>query len=346
MQDSPLAELREAAAGAIQDWAAARAADPLSEVYRWALLPPGKLLRPLLLLASARAVGGRCEQVLPAAVGVELAHVASLLHDDIIDGDDRRRGRAAVHQRYGAAAAILGGDCLSFALFQQLGACRRRGVPDPLIADAMEIAAAVVQGAARGVAREIALSGPAARSGEPDDADRVAAYLEMVRLKTATPLSATCRIGVTLAGGDPRCADLLAAYGEALGIAFQIHDDLLPYTPGCAADKPPASDLRNQRPALPLLLARQRGTPADRALLAALASGGGDERERQDAARRLVRDTGALDQAQHMLGQYLGRCRRATAWVPAGHGRDILTELPSILLDAPGDPHPAQPAPA
>jgi geranylgeranyl diphosphate synthase type I len=351
--EPPLAELRDAVEEGVERWLAASGDARLEDVHRWALLPSGKLLRPLLLLTSTGVVGGRYERVLPVAVGVELAHVASLVHDDIIDNDDLRRGRDSVRHRFGTAQAILGADSLFFALFQQLGECRRRGVPDRAIVEVMEVLARAGREAASGVVLEMALSGrraaPTAADGTdgrvPGGGDQVAAYVEMVRLKSASLLRAACHAGALLGGATRAQAEVLSQYGQALGIAFQIRDDLLPYRRGPhQTDKPPESDLRNQRPALPLLLAHRMGTPADRRLLAALADeydgatergaaegGAGEERARHERVRRLVEETGALQEAHRMAQEHVAACRRALAALPSGRDRDLLASLAEQL---------------
>src|SRR5260370_1174477 len=102
----------------------------LYSICRYALLPNGKLFRPVLLLESTAAVGGELASSLPAAAGAEYGHVASLIHDDIIDGDNLRRGRPSVQHKYGIDDAIVAGDALIFHLFANLAECRSTGVPD------------------------------------------------------------------------------------------------------------------------------------------------------------------------------------------------------------------------
>lgn len=320
-------------------WLAACGDDPLAPVYRWALTPPGKLVRPVLLLEAAKAVGGCAERVAPAAVGIELAHAGSLTHDDIIDGDDVRRGRPAAHRRFGTAHAILTGDALYFAMFEQLAECRRRGVPSGLVVEATEAMGAAGQEVACGVAREIALSGWLTAGSAPD-ADPVGAYVRMVGMKTAALVRTACLIGALLGGGSRGEAEALERYGAALGIAFQMRDDLLPYRPGPAAPagKPACSDLRNQRPALPLLLAHRLGGRADRALLAGLCDGTVPEGERQDRLRRLVADTGALAAARRMAEEYVTRCHRELLALPPSPHRELLAGLADLLADDPGGP--------
>ncbi|MFW6691880.1 polyprenyl synthetase family protein [Streptomyces sp. MAR4 CNX-425] len=339
----PLAELRHAVDAGIGRWldrgsgsggsgSGCSGSGGLADAQRWALSPPGKLVRPLALLASAGAVGGRYEAVLPAAVGVELAHVATLVHDDIIDGDGLRRGRAAAHRKFGTAHGMLAADALFFALFQQLGACRRSGVPDRSVLDAVEALGAAGQRTARGVAQEIALSGGLhGLTGRADGG--IAAYVEMVRLKSASLFHAACHVGALLGGGSAEQTRLLGAYGEAVGIAFQIRDDLLPYVAredgdaGPRAGKPVCSDLRNRRPALPVLLTHRLGGSAERAVLAELVDGTADAPARRRRLAELARDTGALHAARSMARAYVDRCHRALAPVPAGADRDRLARL-------------------
>jgi geranylgeranyl pyrophosphate synthase len=326
--------LRGAIAKAIRAWLAEHCDDPMEEMHRWALLPSGKLIRPLLLLESAVAVGGDYEAVLPAAVGTELAHVGSLIHDDIIDEDVVRRGRAAVHARFGPHYAIVGGDSLFFALFEELGECRRRGVPDAAVADAMEILSRAGWHVTSGAMREVGLSGWVELAAE--DGPDVAGYVQMVRGKTAALMRAACQVGAVLGGGSREQADALAGYGEALGIAFQIRDDVLPYLGGePRADKPAGSDLRNQRPALPLLLAARLGTAAQRRRLVELARGGA---EAGDGMRQLVADTGALAEARTMAEDYLAECRRHLTVLPAGEHRDHLGQVADLVAVTGTDP--------
>lgn len=338
----PLAELRHAVDTGIAAWldrGGSGADDPdlLATAQRWALSPPGKLLRPITLLAAAGAVGGSYDAVMPAAVGIELAHVATLVHDDIIDGDELRRGKVAAHREFGLAHGVLAADSLFFALFEQLGACRRTGVPAGCVVDAVEALGAAGQQTARGVAHEVALSGSLREVTATADGG-IAAYVEMVRLKSASLFRAACQVGALLGGAGPERAGVLAAYGEAMGIAFQIRDDLLPYASDGDGDeddgagdrragKPVSSDLRNRRPALPVLLIHRLGGRAERAALAALVDGTTDERARQRQLARLARDTGALRAAQSMARAYVERCHRALAPVPAGPDRDRLAWL-------------------
>ncbi|WP_406481731.1 polyprenyl synthetase family protein [Streptomyces sp. NBC_01615] len=257
----------------------------LDAAARHALLPAGKLLRPMLLVRSALAAGGLAERVLPAAAGLECAHVGSLIHDDLIDQDSVRRGRRAVHDHYGPGVAIVAGNSLFFTWFEALAECAARGVPHARIVAAARLQARAGRLVCEGAARELAQAAVLETSVED--------YMEMVRLKTAALTSAACWIGATLAGARPARTEALAAFGEALGMAFQIRDDLLPYGPASEdVGKPANSDLRNRRPTLPVLIARDQATPAQRdELLHAFTTQPTDEHA--EAIRAVVTATGA-----------------------------------------------------
>ena len=301
-------------------------ASGIADAALHALLPGGKLLRPLLLVHSAAAVGGDTARVLPAAAGLESAHVGSLVHDDLIDHDDVRRNRAATHRRFGPATAIVTGNALYFTWFEALASCGQRGVPHQRIVEAMQIQAQAGRQVCDGAAREIAMAG---RLETPVDA-----YLEMARLKTAVLTAAACRIGAVLAGASPALAATLTSYGEALGMAFQIRDDLLPYTDDpVAAGKPADSDLRNLRPTLPVLQARDRATAAQQAALrdafAAL--------PRSDAharVRELVQETGALSEAGRLARANAARALSHLDRLPVSDHRERLEDLAHRALSA------------
>ncbi|MEU9343969.1 polyprenyl synthetase family protein [Streptomyces sp. NPDC048278] len=292
----------------LRDWLSRAAGEPLAEVHRWALHPPGKLVRPVLLLESAAAVGGAYERVMPAAVGVELVHVASLLHDDILDDDRLRRGKPSGHARFGPGAAVLGGDALMFALFEQVVECGGRGVPEAAVLRAVGTLARAGRRMAQGVAREL----DPVRTPDP-----VVGYLEMVRLKTSALLSACCEAGAVLGGGSPGQARALAGYGEALGVAFQIRDDLLPYGPEAGREgKPADSDLRNDRPSLPLLLA-------------------GPVSADPEKVGRLLVETGALEECTRLARAYAERARRELDALPPGPHRAALCRTAEALAPGP-----------
>jgi len=283
----------------------------MDAVHGYALLPTGKLLRPALVVHSALAVGGDAEQVLPAAVGMECVHTGSLVHDDIVDADDERRGRPAVHVAFGPERAIIAGSSLYFAWFAMLAECAGRGVPAERIARAMAVQAESGRAMCQGVFDELGLAG---------DLDcPIGDYLAMAGRKTGGLLSGSCRVGAILGGGDDGEVEALGAFGRHIGLAFQIRDDLLPYADDSAATmgKPADSDVSNHRPTLPVLLAHERGSLAQRAAVRYALLDETNPRTALARMRELVETTGALAEASAMATSFERSAREAIAGLPA-----------------------------
>jgi len=191
----------------------------LHRAMRHLLFPSGKYLRPALALAGAEAVGAPPERALPVATAVELVHTYSLIHDDLpcMDDDALRRGRPAVHVAFGEALAVLAGDALLALAFEALA--RGPGEPGPLLAAARDLAAAA--GSRRLVGGQVADLG-----FEAGGAD--AARVEGVRARGSAALIAAAVVGgARLGGADEALLARLLRFGEAVGVAFQIADDLL-----------------------------------------------------------------------------------------------------------------------
>ncbi len=289
----------------------------LARMCAHALNPAGKLFRPVLLLESALAVGGDPRRVLPAAVGAESGHVASLVHDDIIDGDDTRRGRPAVHAAFGVGEAIVAGDALIFDLFAGLAECQGTGAP----ADRVVAALAVVARCGTDLCRGQGLEAELCASGRFDRQT----YLHMVRLKTAALFRAACECGALLAGGEPRQVVALRRYAQHLGVAFQIRDDLLPYTGSAGVvGKPDTSDVRNGRITLPVIIAHEAGDAADRAAIEAALSGAGDPATARADLLDVLCRTDAVTAAASCARHYSRFAIDALRALPATPSRDRL----------------------
>ena len=254
---------------------------PLREAVRHIATHQGKRLRPGLLLLAARACGyqgPRC--ILPAAV-IEVLHGVSLVHDDVIDEADMRRGIPAARALWGNKMAVLLGDHLLAGAFRRL----TESGDNCLMAEIAETALEMC----RGQIQEIVLAGPDLT--EPQ-------YLEIVAAKTASLFAASCRLGALAAGADEARRDALNAFGKRFGIAYQIADDLLDLT-GAPADigKPVARDLAQGQITLPIIYALRAGSPADRAELIASLNGGVSKDADIARVRKLVGESGGLDYA-------------------------------------------------
>ncbi len=216
----------------------------------------GKRFRPLLTLLAAELGSGINDDVVAAATGVELTHLASLYHDDVMDEADLRRGVVSANTAYGNSSAILIGDLL-FGKASELVA--------GLGAEAVKIQAQTFVRLCSGQIRD---DRPA-----PAGVDPIDYYLSVLADKTGVLIATAARFGAMFSDCPPETVELMRRYGERLGVAFQLADDLLDISSGSGeSGKTPGTDLREGVATLPVLLARQSVDPADQHLLALLGS--------------------------------------------------------------------------
>jgi len=210
----------------------------------------GKMLRASLVFLSCAAVGGDPERALMAAEAIELIHGGSLVHDDLIDEADERRGLPALHRRVGESAALVLGDYLLIRAFDALGEARGLHPADRVL-EALRTLSHLAQECCRGQLEELDLSDqPVSEEG----------YLSIIRGKTAAPFMAASVLGALLGGGTDEEIARLRQYGLSLGIAFQIYDDVLDVAGAeDALGKPVGNSLAHGRPMLPLIYLRQDG---------------------------------------------------------------------------------------
>jgi geranylgeranyl diphosphate synthase type I len=324
----------------------AEAGGLLRQMTRHVLATPGKLLRPLLMLDACRAAGGDPQLAFPAAVGTEFGHLASLIHDDIIDGDHERRGQPTVHVKYGIAPALLTGDLLLFHMFRCYVECRERGADPGRVLDAIETLSTTCIDMCRGQALEAMLT------GRLDTTEQE--YLEMIGLKTAVAYRAAARIGACLGGAPPEAIEAVGGYGYNVGMAFQIVDDLFTFEGQAAmVGKPLDSDLRNGRVTLPLIYALQAGGPEAREQLAAalgVRPAGADEGRPETGAPngaawlgdngtgyaqlvRLLEETGALARARARAARFTEEAKRQLDRLAPSEARERLRALADSLLE-------------
>jgi len=302
--------------------------EQLAAITRYALLPAGKLLRPMMALQAAEVVGGSAAEIVTAALSVEYLHAATLVHDDIIDGDALRRGRPAVQAAYGLPNAIITGDHLIFSAFESV-------VDEPWAASPARVIAVIgeLAEAGRDLCRGQLLE--AQLTGDIEAGARW--YPEMIRLKTGALFRTACYIGATLGGADADAASALARYGEHVGAAFQIRDDLLCYvaTPE-QTGKPASSDLSNGRPTLPLILAYEAAAePERRELLAVLGrrgTGDGDA----SWVRGLVAASGAAAGVRRRMAEHVECAVTELGMFPPSPSRTVLTGIARWTTSHPG----------
>jgi heptaprenyl diphosphate synthase len=243
----------------------------------------GKRFRPLLTLLAAELGSGINDDVVTAATGVELTHLASLYHDDVMDKADLRRGVVSANARYGNSAAILVGDLL-FGKASELVA--------GLGPEAVRIQAQTFVRLCSGQIRD---ARPA-----PDDVDQIDYYLGVLADKTGVLIATAARYGAMFSGCPPETVDIMSRYGEQLGLAFQLADDLLDISSvSTDSGKEPGTDLREGVVTLPLLLVLRSNDPADDRLKKLLGAGSDLRDDSLHAeALGLLRSHPAMDEAR------------------------------------------------
>jgi octaprenyl-diphosphate synthase len=282
----------------------------VNQISQYIVSAGGKRIRPRLVLLFARALGFEGPERHELAAIVEFIHTATLLHDDVVDESALRRGRATANAMFGNAASVLVGDFLYSRAFQMMVSVNRMRVLQ-VLADATNVIA-------EGEVLQLM------NMHDPDLA--VADYLEVIRFKTAKLFEASARLGAVLAGADPTLEEACAGYGRALGTAFQLVDDLLDYEGNShELGKNIGDDLREGKPTLPLLVAMERGTADERALLRHAIEEG--EQQKLPEIIAIVRRTGALDATREAARAEADKARAALAHLPESPARAALLDL-------------------
>ncbi len=270
----------------------------------------GKRFRPLLTLLAAELGSGHNDDVVDAAAGVELTHLASLYHDDVMDEAPLRRGIQSVNAAYDNSTAILVGDLL-FGKASELVA--------GLGPDAVRIQAQTFVRLCSGQIRD--------ERPSPAGADPVQYYLQVLADKTGVLIATAARYGAMFSGCDARTVEILREYGELLGVAFQLADDLLDISSDSAeSGKPPGTALREGVATLPVLYARASTDPAD-ARLRALLAGPLDHEAQHAEALRLLRGHRAMAQAREHTQAVARRAQEMLDPLGAGEAQDALRAL-------------------
>ncbi len=281
----------------------------VSEAAGHLMAAGGKRFRPMLSLLAAHLGDARAPEVVQAAVVCELTHLATLYHDDVMDEADVRRGAQSANSRWTNSVAILTGDFL-FA--------RASDILADLGPEAVRVQARTFERLVTGQIRETV----GARDGE----DRVAHYLEVLADKTGSLVATSARFGASFAGVDGELVEALTRFGEEVGVAFQLSDDLLDIVTDGTSGKSPGTDLREGIATLPALIALAGDDPADARLRELVSRPLSDDGEHAEALR-LLRGSTALERAGEVLREYADRARASLSGVPAGEVRDALSAL-------------------
>jgi octaprenyl-diphosphate synthase len=288
----------------------------VGNVSQYIISAGGKRIRPALLLLMAGALGYTDAQRYNLAAVVEFIHTATLLHDDVVDESTLRRGRPTANESFGNPASVLVGDFLYSRAFQ-------------MMVDSGEMRIMRVLAEATNVIAE----GEVLQLMNMHDASLdEAGYLRVIRSKTAKLFEASTRLTAILAKSTPDVEAACANYGQALGTAFQVIDDVLDYD-GDAKElgKNLGDDLREGKNTLPLIIAMQRGTSAQRQTIQSAIENG--EMDALNDIIEIVRSTGALDATRAAANAEAERAIAALSLLPPSPYRDALHALAAQLLD-------------
>lgn len=270
----------------------------------------GKRLRPLIVLLASRACGYRGEQPIRLAAIVEFIHTATLLHDDVVDASELRRGQSTANAVWGNEASVLVGDFLYSRAFEMMVEVRNMRV--------MEILAHATNTIAEGEVLQLL------NCHDPDISE--AQYLQVIRSKTAKLFEAAARLGAVISDQDSDTEHGLAAYGMHLGTAFQLIDDVLDYSADSTTlGKNIGDDLAEGKPTLPLIHALREGRPEQRELLREAIRAGGLDHIR--AVVDAIESTGSIAYTARLAEDEAGLAMQALAVVPDSPHKQALLDL-------------------
>ena len=316
------------------------AIQPVCEISSYLREGGGKRMRPALLLLAAGAAGYRGASAIRLGAVVELIHTATLVHDDVIDGANTRRGRPSANARWGNHMSVLAGDWLYMQSFEMALRERNFAVLDILIG--------LTQNMVEGELLQLT------RLGRIDLTEADAT--ELAFRKTACLFSGCARLGAVLGQQPKHVEEAFAEYGRNAGLAFQLVDDLLDFTASPEQlGKPVLSDLKEGKVTLPLIFALEAGASPSHAAADANGNGNGnghshvngdarrmiaavlEERGfvsvRPEQITKLVRETGAFDRSAKLAREYVCRAKECLAEVPDSEYRRALLAVPDFILD-------------
>ena len=276
----------------------------------------GKRLRPLTVLLSARACEHKGDTHVVLAAIVEFIHTATLLHDDVVDDSDMRRGKATANEVWGNEASVLVGDFLysrAFEMMVELGSMR-----------VMEVMARTTNRIAEGEVMQLI------NCHSPDTTEQQ--YLETIRRKTAKLFESSAQLGAVISGQSSAVEQALADYGRHLGTAFQLIDDMLDFSADAEElGKSIGDDLAEGKPTLPLINALHRGSNAQKSLLQEAISSGG--LEHIDDVLEAIESTGSLAYTARLAGEEAELAQQALAIMPESPHKDALRELAIFAVE-------------
>ncbi len=301
----------------IRDRMASKHAPRIPEVTAHLVEAGGKRLRPMLTLASAKLCGYDGPYHIHLAATVEFIHTATLLHDDVVDESAQRRGRPTANLLWDNKSSVLVGDYLFARAFQ-------------LMTDSENMRVLrILSNAAATIAEGEVLQLTAAQDLKTSEE----IYLQVVRGKTAALFSAATEVGGVLAGSDESIIQGLFDYGDALGISFQIVDDLLDYWGSDKTGKNIGDDFRERKMSLPLIKAVAKADETERAFWVRTIEKGKQEDGDLEHAIGLLTKHGALEDTRQVAIEWADKAKAALGKVPQGDIRDMLSDIADYVVE-------------
>lgn len=286
----------------------------------------GKRLRPFLVLKSCKLVEGREEDAIPTAAALELLHTFTLIHDDIMDQDEKRRGVPTVHTQWGVPIAIVAGDLLFAKVYEAITKYTdpKHVTPKRILQVLKEISEATVT-ICEGQTRDMMFESKETVSEEE--------YFEMIKSKTAALFETSARCGGILGGATKRQVDCLGEFGHYSGIAFQVIDDVL----GLTADekvlkKPVGNDVREGKRTLIVVYALEKASESQRKKILGTLGNKDASSEEIGETIELIESLGAIDYAKQLAEKYIKKAKKALASFPASEDREDLISLSDLIF--------------
>lgn len=311
----PLVDLTKADMGRVNQLILSKAGSDVQmipEVANHLISSGGKRLRPMLTLAAASICGYEGDHHVTLATAVEFMHTATLLHDDVVDESNLRRGKSTARTIWGNQASVLVGDYLLGQAFRMM--------VDVGSLDALDVLSTAATVIAEGEVLQLSV----AKNMETTEDE----YLQVIRAKTAALFAAAAEVGPIVANSAPAIRAALASYGMSLGYAFQLVDDALDYG-GKSADlgKNTGDDFREGKITLPVIIAYSRGTEEERAFWKKAIEQGESSDENLAKALEIIIKNGGLTETINRANEYGALAREALAPLPDGEWKDALVEV-------------------
>jgi geranylgeranyl diphosphate synthase type I len=290
--------------------------EELYRASRYLVDAGGKRLRPAVLILAAEAVGSDLKTVLPAAVAVELVHNFTLIHDDIMDKDDVRRGMPAVHIKWGEAGAILAGDTLYSKAFEILSKVENE--PSRIL-KCMDVLSKTCTEICEGQWLDMDF--------EKREKVTESEYLEMVEKKTSVLYAAAAKIGALLGGASDETANALFEYGRLIGIGFQMYDDVLDMiTPQEILGKVRGSDLKEGKYTLIVIDAFNKGVKLE------MFGQGGATLEETEEAVRILTECGSIDYVKNLAISYINAGKAKLEILNDTPEKELLLQIADYMI--------------